>query len=1218
MAVSFTDEQQKVINTRNRNLLVSAAAGSGKTAVLVERIIKMVTDIDNPIDIDQLLVVTFTNAAAAEMRERISDAIEKKLEENPSYKRLHKQLALLSNSNIMTIHAFCLKVIKNHFNEIQLDPSFRIGDENELMLLKNDVLKDLIEENYEESTEDFLHFVESFSSSKSDVIIEELILTLHRFSMSNPWPQAWLDYHIENLNIKDEATLVEAGYYKSLIHNTEVSIEEFIQILKEAKNITLQENGPLHYKDTIEAYIEQVIKIQETLNQGYIKIKQGFDSFETLRLSGKKIGFDPVLKDRAKGLIDLAKDKLVELKESNYKHDISDVINDIQGTYKMMKVLVELTKSFSEHYQIAKEEKNVIDFNDIEHYALNILVAYDEENELKPTGVADIYRDLFAEILIDEYQDSNLVQETILTSVSKERIGTPNMFMVGDVKQSIYKFRLAKPELFMDKYATYSQEDSLFQRINLHKNFRSRSQVVDTINFFFKQAMSKDIGDVTYDHEAALHVGASLDELFEEQLATEVIIVHQQDEDLEPEADFTQKQLEAKAIANRIVQLVRGEDKTKILDKQTGEYRNIQYRDIVILLRTTSGWTDIILDALGEKSIPAYTSTTTGYFETLEITTMMNLLKLIDNPRQDIPLVAVLRSPIVGLKGEELVKIRTALDVEMYDAMLWYVEGCIEEDVLGIKLNKFIHKLNYFRKISRYMPMDELINEIFEKTDYHHYTALMTNGVQRKANLDMFVDKAVTYEKSSYRGVFNFIRYVENIHKYDIDTGEATVFSERDNLVKIMSIHKSKGLEFPIVIVAALGKQFNKQDIRQSIVCHQDLGIGADYVNYEDRYKVETLPKNIIKNQMLKELLSEELRILYVALTRAKEKLILVGAVNNLENKGIKWCESLYNKDEVMSNHYMNSCSCYLDWLMGAFIRHPKGKKIRDLIDCELNGPIAFLDDPLLIDFQLVSPSNLLDDTNEDSITKEEELIHKLSQWKEETMNCDDDISKRLDFKYGFDALVFSKVQMSVSDVKKMHETIDYDNFEKPAIVPKFVGEEEGLNAAQKGTAYHKVMCYLDLTLEPNIENIRACLSNLQEKSILTEKEVASIHERSIINFLKSNLCKKMVQAIDTLKRETPFVIGIQASEMYVDLEEETDDIIMVQGVIDAFYEEDGEIVLIDYKTDYIEDGQEQVLIDRYKEQMDYYKRALEQVLDKKVKEVVIYSLNASKEVNVY
>ncbi|PKM52175.1 MAG: helicase-exonuclease AddAB subunit AddA [Firmicutes bacterium HGW-Firmicutes-7] len=1218
MGVSFTDEQIKVIETRNRNLLVSAAAGSGKTAVLVERIIQMVTDKDNAIDIDQLLVVTFTNAAAAEMRERISDAIEKKIEENPTQKRLHKQLALLSNANIMTIHAFCLKVIKNHFNEIQLDPSFRIGDENELMLLKNDVLKDIIEEKYEESTEDFLNFVESFSSSKSDVIIEELILTLHRFSTSNPRPQVWLEHHIENLNIKDEEDLLNADYYKSLLLNTKTSIDEIVQLLTEAKSITLLEEGPLHYKDTTEAYIDQVLKIRELLSQGYVHIKQGLDSFESLRLPGKKKGFDPVLKDRAKSLIDLAKDKLKEIKEINYKHELSDVINDIQGTYKMMKVLVDLTKLFATHYQKAKEEKNIIDFNDIEHYALDILVAYDEQDELQATAVADIYSDLFTEILIDEYQDSNLVQETILTSVSKERTNSPNMFMVGDVKQSIYKFRLAKPELFMDKYSTYSKEDSCYQRINLHKNFRSRSQVINTINFFFKQIMSKEVGDVTYDEEAVLNVGANYEELIETNYATEMIIVHQEDAEDDLESEFTQKQLEAKTIANSVYNLINCEEKMKVLDKQTGEYREIQYRDIVILLRTTSGWTDIILDALSERSIPAYTSTTTGYFETLEIKTMMNLLKLIDNPRQDIPLVAVLRSPIVGLKGEELVKIRTAFDAEMYDAMLYYVEGCLEEDLLGIKLNKFMDKLNYFRRISRYMPMDELINEIFEKTDYHHYTALMLNGVQRKANLDMFVDKAVAYEKSSYRGVFNFIRYVENIHKFDIDTGEATVFSERDDLVKIMSIHKSKGLEFPVVIVAALGKQFNKQDLRQSIVCHQDLGIGTDYVNYEDRYKVETLPKRMIKVQMMKELLSEELRILYVALTRAKEKLILVGAVNNLENKGIKWCESLYNNGEAINLNYINNCSCYLDWLMGAFIRHPRGKEIRELVGCELNGPIAFLDDPLLLEFQLISASNLLEYSNEKLTTKEDVLIDILNQWKQEAAIVDDKISKRLDYKYAFNSLIHSKVQMSVSDVKRMHEITVEDGFEKTAIKPKFIGEEEGLTAAEKGTAYHKVMCYIDLSLEPSLENIKHCLSNLQERDILTQLEVRSINERAIMNFLKSSLCKRMLKALDTLRRETPFVVGVLASEMYADLEKSATDVIMVQGVIDAFYEEDGDIVLIDYKTDFVQVGQEQILADRYKEQMNYYKRALEQIMGKKVKEVIIYALNASVQVQVY
>lgn len=1224
MAVNYTEEQLKVIKTRNRNLLVSAAAGSGKTAVLVERIIQMVTSDEQPINIDELLVVTFTNAAATEMRERISDAIEKKLKEDPSQKRLHKQLILLSNANIMTIHAFCLKIIKNHFNTIELDPSFRIGDENELLLLKNDVLKVLLEEKYEEGDQVFLDFVESFSGSKSDEMLETLILDLHKFAISNPWPTDWINDCIEKLNFLNEEEFYKSEYYKRFMCLVEDLVETVLGNFKEAKYLASEDNGPSHYIETIELYIKQGEDLRSIMDKGYSVVKGVLEGFQTFKLSAKRTGFDPELKERAKALIDSGKESILELKNEYFRFSIEEVLEDIEGTYQMVHVLGSLTKVFMKYYQEAKEEKNIIDFNDIEHYALDILINKNDEGNILETDVAKIYQEIFSEILIDEYQDSNLVQETILNAVSKVGVNEPNIFMVGDVKQSIYKFRLAKPELFMEKYENYSSEESLYQRINLHKNFRSREQVVHIVNYIFKQMMSKSIGDVTYDEGASLHVGAEYEPASDEKCNTEMIVIHQADEEIEIEEDINQKQLEARAIANRIQDLVNEQDETKVFDKQIGTYRRVQYRDIVVLLRTTSGWSDVLLEAFKEMHIPAYSDTATGYFETLEIQTMMNLLKIIDNPRQDIPLVSVLRSPFVGLKGEDLVKIRVAFRGEMFEAIQHYIEGCIEEDELGLKLQKFLKDLSYFRKIAKYMPMDELLQCIFEKTNYDYFTALMPNGIQRKANLELFIDKAVAYEKTSYRGVFDFIRYVENIHKYDIDTGGASIYSEKDNLVRIMSIHKSKGLEFPIVIVAALGKPFNKQDLKQAIVYHQELGIGSDYVNIKDRYRVTTLPKIVIKEQMNKELMSEELRILYVALTRAKEKLILVGSVKNIEAKGRKWVQNLYHQDDVLMQQYLMSCSCFLDWIMGAFIRHPDCNSLRERLDCTIHSPIGFLDEPSHIQVKLISEEQLLVEGQETLESREIALLKLLNEWKsdinnesEKELTTQNNILDKLNWKYNYDGLVESKVQLSVTEIKKMHIEQEENYYESKSSKPKFTGEEEALTAAEKGTAFHTVMCYLDFSLEPSEDAVYNFLNELKNRNMITVTELKSVSVNAIIGFLKSDLCKRMNKAYESLKRETPFVLGVLAHEIYNDLKMNVDDVVMIQGVIDVFFEEEDEIVLVDYKTDYVIEGQEEHLVKRYEEQMKYYKRAIEQIYNKKVKEIILYALNASKAIEV-
>lgn len=1217
--MEFTKDQQKAIYTRNRNLLVSAAAGSGKTAVLVKRIIEMITDTNQPIDVDQILVVTFTSAAASEMRERIGDAIEKRLEESiddpVASAHLHRQLTLLSCANIMTVHAFCMKVLKSHYHTIDLDPAFHIGDEYEFTLLKKDVILDLLEEKYQEGSEEFLNFVESYSGSKTDEAIEELILTAYRFAISNPWPKEWLISNVEKLNIQDESKLSESTYYEMMKTIVKMKLSWVKEMMEQAKEICNETMGPAHYLETVRLYQDFADKIIST-EMDYTKLWMEFNQFQIPKLSTKRTGFDPVLKEQVKKKLDWTKDTIVSLKEDYFAYTKEQVVEDILGTYKALKVLAQLTIEFMDRYSQVKAEKGLIDFNDIEHMALNVLVMKGE-NGIEPTAVAESYRDYFTEILIDEYQDSNSVQETILTAISKESLGTPNIFMVGDVKQSIYKFRLAKPELFMSKYDSYTETDSPYQRIDLHQNFRSRKSVIDTVNYVFSQIMTKQLGDVTYDDNAALHLGANYEPDTLNHFSTEMILVHQDEMDEQEETleqDASLQELEARAIAKRILELVNPQSEVRVMDKKTGRQRPVSYRDIVVLLRTTTGWVETFKEVFEQYSVPVYTDTKTGYFNTLEIRTIMNVLMVIDNPRQDIPLVAVLRSPFVGLNGEELAKIRTQFpDVEMIDGVEQYYESVIEEDELSKKVGKFLSMLKKWRDLAVYMPMDELLSTIYTDTHFYAYTSLLPQGNKRTANLDMLMDRATMYEKTSYRGVFNFIRYMENIQKYDMDFGEASVLSENDDLVKLMSIHKSKGLEFPIVFVAGLGKKFNKTDLYKKVVFHQDFGMGSDYINHEERYRVPTIPKTVITAKLEQELLSEEMRILYVALTRAKEKLILVGTVKKLEKSLEKWSESLSSKS--IGQHYLLGAYSFLDFIMPTFMRHPNCKELRKIIEHDESGILDAefnLDVECIPDYDLISQGSGLEIT-EDRL---QSIKEGLALLKQIVPNEEDPNIKKLNWVYPYASLLDAKVQVSVSDLKRV-SSIEPDLVDEAPLIPKFIQKEQGLTSAQKGTAYHKVMFYLDFGLEPTKAIVEKYLDGLLEKNILTEKERPYINASYLMAFLKNPICKRMKQRIDTVKRETPFVMGLPANELYKELELDTKDLMMVQGVIDLYFEEEDGLVLIDYKTDYVKPDEGWILAERYRDQMYYYRRALEQMTGKTVKESYLFALSLSQLIRV-
>ena len=863
----WTKEQLQAIETRRCNLLVAAAAGSGKTAVLVERIIRIITNEENPVDIDRLLVVTFTSAAAAEMRERIAAAISKALENNPNSKNLQRQLTLLSRANITTMHSFCLDVIKNYFYTIDLDPSFRIGDETEATLMKNEIIEELFEEYYEEDNEEFKELIEAYSGSKDDEKLKEMILSLYRFSMSGPWPEQWLIEKAEDFNIDTIEDLDKSPWVKVLKDSLRVELVGFLNMYKKAINIINDTDGLAPYLDAFNSdydYLERAyVSLDENLNSIYTALNS--ITFIKLKTVKKNQVSDENAQNSVKSIRDSVKKKIKALIESTFEFTPQEALDGIIGVYPFMKTLASVTLEFSKRFNEKKREKNILDFNDLEHLCLKILIDRDENNNIVPSKVAEHFMEFFDEVLVDEYQDSNNVQETIIDLVSRRRFEEANVFMVGDVKQSIYRFRQAKPELFLDKYNRYSLEEGTNDRkIQLYKNFRSRQEVIEGVNYIFKMVMSKTVGELEYTDEEALNLGASFESANDEEsivggeielhILDKSGIIKDKDEDYsdddneegskEEEEDIDGITLEAKIVAKRIKELFEDKDgkKFKVFDKDTKEYRDVKYKDIVILLRATKNWSEIFLDELGSEGIPVYADTGSGYFESIEIRTIMSLLKIIDNPLQDVPMIATLRSPIVGFTAEELSDLRLLnKDLYFYEVIKEVSEGIHKvNEELSFKCNKFMDDLSKWRERAIYTPIDEFIWYLYMDTAFYGYVGAMPNGKLRQANLKILFQRAKQYESTSFKGLFNFINFINKLRKSSGDMGSAKVLGENEDVVRIMSIHKSKGLEFPVVFTSGMGKQFNLMDLSNSILYHEELGFGPNFVNLETRNSYST------------------------------------------------------------------------------------------------------------------------------------------------------------------------------------------------------------------------------------------------------------------------------------------------------------------------------------------------------------------------------------------
>ena len=1219
----WTKEQLSAIETRKCNLLIAAAAGSGKTAVLVERIIRIISNEEVPVDIDRLLVVTFTSAAASEMRERIAGAITKALEKKPDSKNLQKQLTLLSRSNITTMHSFCLDVIKNNFHVIDLDPGFRILDETEGVLLKSEILEELFEDKYEEADEKFLNLVEAYSGSRDDEKLKEIILELYRFCMSGPWPEKWLREKSEEFNISSKEELENSKWTEVLKQNIELELIGLISKAEQAKSLCENTEGLEPYIETINYDIESLKRIFESLEGGLDAIYNNLVTIEFTKLKTvKKSAVEDVeSQDAVKAIRADVKKKIGKLKEDVFSMSPEEMLVSIQEAYPYMKELAEIVIEFEKRFFKGKKDKGTLDFNDLEHLCLKIL----SNEEVK---VADKFKEYFDEVLVDEYQDSNSVQEAIINLVSRKLGDDPNVFMVGDVKQSIYRFRQAKPELFLEKYSSYSKDEGKNRKIQLYKNFRSRFEVITGVNFIFKELMSKVVGELEYTDEEALNLGADyklLDEADNSIVGGSVelhvldkaggeILEEEEETPVEDEEENVGNiNLEARIVATRIKELLskkKGEE-FKVLDKVTGEYRNLKYKDIVILLRATKNWSEIFLDELGAEGIPVYADTTSGYFESIEIRTIMSLLKVIDNPMQDVPLIALLRSPIMNFTVDELADIRLLNKDNYFFENVELIALEEEESDLKIKCSDFLDNLKIWRERAIFIPIDEFIWYLYTETAYYGYVGAMPNGVLRQANLRILFQRAKQYEATSFKGLFNFINFINKLRKSSGDMGSAKILGENEDVVRIMSIHKSKGLEFPVVFLSGSGKQFNLMDLNKNILFHEELGLGPELVNLEKRLSYSTLPKEAIKQRIKLETLSEEMRILYVAFTRAKEKLIITGSTSDLK----KWCKkscsaASLNKEEILSSEVLKGKS-YLDWMGMALCKHKDGNLLRELaetVDINIKNDLSTWEIKFWSKSQIIVDKNL---EAVDKIKKENLLIRCRCS------TVDKEIERRLGFSYRFKEATSIKSNFSVSDLKKKNQEELEDGYinekykMKLEIKPKFLQEEKGLTSAQKGTAMHFVMQKLDLARISTLDEIKLQLKELVDRELLSKEEFKGIKANKIINFFKSTLGKRMLEANTKefkIYRELPFYTEISPVDIEEGLSENVkDEKVRLQGVIDCFFYEGDNIILLDYKTDYVEEGNEEEMIKKYTVQINYYREALRKITGKDVAESYLY-----------
>ncbi|MFB4165881.1 helicase-exonuclease AddAB subunit AddA [Alteribacillus sp. JSM 102045] len=1211
----WTEDQWEAITGTGSNLLVSAAAGSGKTAVLVERIINKITDEEQPSDVDRLLIVTFTNAAAAEMKNRIAEALEREINKNPGSLHLRRQLVLLNRAQISTLHSFCMSLIRKYYYKVNIDPQFRILDEIEGELMREEILDEVFEEQYSQENNDaFLDAADRFSGDKSDEGFRDVVRSLYRFSRAHPDSNDWLKKMAFYYELTEEQNLEDLVWVKEIWRDVKARVSSSLESLQKAKSLCQLENGPAPYLETLVEDEQLLNNLQEA--EHWEQLYKSFRevSFKRLKTIKKSEDVDETLKTQVKDIRDKVKKEMNDIKTEAFEQPPHSLLEDIKDMAAPVQTLISTVILFSDKYQSVKEEKGLVDFSDLEHICLNILREDDSEavHECR-------YR--FEEVLVDEYQDTNHTQEAILQTISNGY----NLFLVGDVKQSVYRFRLAEPGLFLEKYKHFNRnEGNPGWKINLDQNFRSRKEVLSAANFIFKQLMDEKAGEVKYDEAAELKAG-NKDYPEVGSRDPELAIINKGDpltESTDQGTDETEEdtetaQLEARWMAGKIKQLVK--EKYQILDKETKQMRNITYRDIVILMRSMP-WASTIMEEFKKEGLPVYAELSGGYFQAVEINIMLSLLQVIDNPNQDIPLASVLRSPIVGMNEEELAQVRLMNKKSTFFEAVKETVKAGPDSIWKEKTLLFYEKLIVWRERARSESLSEFIWDLLQETGYYDFAGGLPGGKQRQANLLALYDRARSYEKTSFRGLFRFLRFIERIQERGDDLGTARALGEQEDVIRLMTIHKSKGLEFPVVFIAGLNKQFNFQDLHRSVLLHKELGIGAKWIDPDQRVLKESIPQLAIKKRIHRESTAEEMRVLYVAMTRAKEKLFLVATLNKAEKTLENWLEYSQHRKWLLPEVDRLKAKSYADWIGPAVFRHHSAKawhtedrsaRNREVYDYPSEWKITFVE------------HSELKEAEEDAQTvnaKMEQAL-KAKQPVQIDSGRSEFIEKKLSWSYPYQASVKQRSKQTVSEYKREFQ----DEYSEPAFQAGFHSEyaerplfmqQKNSKPAERGTAIHTVMEHVPLDIPLSKERLQDFIKELVEKELLNEEQAAMVEAKEILSFFFSPLGVRMKESPQVF-REIPLSYGMKVNTQ--------EDLILIQGAVDCvFRDKNGRLVLIDYKTDAYESRfpgnttrAAVMMKERYQSQIDLYREALSSIWQEEIKEAYLYAFDGNKVIDM-
>ncbi len=1232
---TWSKAQLQAIEERGKNLLVAAAAGSGKTSVLVERIVRRI--LKGETDVDKLLVVTFTKAAAAEMRERIEAALAQEIAKKTASLQLERQLALLSNASISTLHAFCQNIIRENFAAIDIDPEFRLAGEQEIRLLKQEVLEEIFEKKYDEAAKDFLSFVAAYGTDRGDDALYDILLRLYNFSCSQPFPMLWLDSLAARFDIESKTRLLETPWAKTVLKEISCVLSNCLESVERL----IEKSAALGYEachDVLEAD-EQLLKrlLTSLASKDWDALQLEFSSYkhETMRFPK---GMDENDKEEAKRLFSLPRDrmkqKLKHLKETYFHATEVEILDDLHALSGTANIIVSLVKEFTAAFQAAKKECNIVDFNDLEHFALFILRdASLPAGELQPSIHARSLQEKYEEVMVDEYQDTNGVQEAILSLVARKN----NLFAVGDVKQSIYRFRLADPQLFLKKYKTYPRMGEHYKRIDLSENYRSRRGVLAAVNWLFSQLMMPEAMELLYDDAAALHFAAHYPETENSSLAgaTELHIIESDDEPLaaatkaeikieqmtEKEDDAEKEELKGFALeAAFIARRVRALIDSGVLVADKGGYRPLCFRDIVILLRAARQKADILLETLHDANIPSYASLDAGYFQATEVRVLLSLLAVIDNAHQDVPLAAVLCSPIVGLTVSELAKLRLIAPTEdMFAALLVVIEPSQQISAsLREKVGAFLERLKSWRDLVRRVSVPELIWQIYRDTGYYEYVGGMAGGLLRQANLRMLADRAHDYEETNFRGLFRFLRFLEKMQQMETDLSAARTLGENEDVVRILTIHKSKGLEFPVVIIAGLGSKFNLQDATADLLIHRELGLGLYQIDREKSLRCSNFAREAIACRIRQESKAEELRVLYVAMTRAREKLILIGSAKKLAARAEGWCSYVTMTKRRLPAYAALEANSFLDWIAMTVARHGDGAVLWEkaaLLEKRV-APVG--DDNSRWQVEIVSASSVKNIRVQ--LLEEDEIFEKL--YRKEPLPSSTQkkaVEAALNWRYESHGVDDVPAKLSVTELKRRFfaEDAKAEGFSMPFIEkmddlassvfkrPDFLQEKTGLLASEYGTLMHTVLQHIDLAGDISRQGLEAQLAEMVEKELLLPSMAAFVRIEAIESFLNTSLGIRMKNA-RRLFREMPFSRRLAAHRFYPQAEPK--ERIFVQGTIDVLFEDaNGKFVLLDYKTD--KNTKPSVIRKKYRLQIELYTEAVEAILRCKVDERYLYLL---------